>query len=311
MTLNVFGDSITVGSGTGADPWYSEIIANILDTTVNNYGINGAQMADIINPIYENTKQDSLLLSGFNDYRFFGSSTVDYQKVLECAIVYLASGQVIKGQTGTLTGSWVNAGAYGGNITTTTSTVGDTAVYSVTGTCVYIALTQINNGSGGLAQISIDGNIITSCGCYGNSTANSGQNYSPTMLRFTGLSAGPHTVEIKNISTGSNKTIFIDFVASNYPGNALIVGETLKCTTANYTLGYPTFSNGSDAIVADYNAVIDSMTKYAADGLNIKIAKMLYNPNTQSVPGNAHPTTAGQCNIALCFLNNYVPGWGT
>jgi len=306
MTINAFGDSVTNGTA-GTSIRYPVVAASILGQSLNNYGIGGSMIADQVASIFGNAKQDSFFLTGLNDLLYFGSSTVDYEKILKSCLVYLASGEIVKGQNMTKTGSWTNSGIYGANISVMNNTLNDSVSCSVTGTIVYVSLTQINNGTGGLAEIWIDGNLMTSCGCYGNTAPQSGLAYSPTLLRFAGLSSGSHTVEIKNISTASNNCIWVDYVASNTVGNKICVGGVLPSTNAAYAACVAPVNHGSQTNCAAYGTLISNdCSLFSADGLDIRYVNLnTYDPAVLNVINDVHPNLNGQCYLAVEFLLKY------
>jgi hypothetical protein len=310
MTINCFGDSITVGTGTGAAIWYSQILGSLLNTSSNNYGINGSQLADDIAAIFSNSVCDSFLLTGFNDMRYYGAPPADFEQILQSAIVWIASGNKIKGQdptAWTFTGNWGAAGAYGGAMTKYTSDNGATMSCTITGSVLYLSYTKINTGVGGSFNLTIDGVDYGTFNCFGNTATYSNLGYNPCLIRIPGLSNTAHTVVITNLTS---KDIFIDYIASNYAyGRVLVLGGCLTCTPYNYTLGAPApyFQNGSDINAALFSNIIsNNASLFAGDGFLVGYAPINYNPNTQSVSGNVHPTTFGQCAIAFGFLNEYL-----
>lgn len=313
MTINAFGDSITVGTGTGAVTWYAQLIGTMLNTTVNNYGINGAQIADMIPGIYANPINDTLMLTGFNDMRYYGMTNVpQYKASLYSAAVWIASGNKVLGQSGSVsyTGTWNNIAVYGGAIGKYSQAIGNTATFSITGSVIYISSIMLATSAGGTFSVTVDGTVIGTYSCSGMVNTNSMISYAPFLIRIPGLTNTSHTVVITQLTAG---VIYFDFAATPVSGHTVVLSSCLTCTAYNYTLGAPPplFTLGSDAAAALYTtANQDVATTLAADGLDVRFSNMVYNPNTESTVGNVHPTTVGQCAISLCFLNIYQPGWG-
>lgn len=307
MTINCFGDSITNGNA-GTTTRYPVIVGQMLNTTINNYGVGGTQIADQMSSIYNNTKQDSTLLTGVNDLLFYGSSTYDYEKTLLSALVYLGSSSTTKGVNCGGSSSWVISGAYGGTTTICSSVVGDVLYGAATGTVVYVALLQTNNGGGGLAEISIDGTVMGTYSCYGNTAPKSGLGYSPTLIRFNGLSNTSHTITIKNVSTGANKTIFVDYIASNCVGNKVVVSGVVPATAAVYASCPAPINNGSVALCATYSTLIqNTVITLQNDGLNIKYIPLAdFNASTMNAANDVHPNTNGQYYLASVFYKKYL-----
>lgn len=314
MTINVFGDSITVGVSASTN--YGKILGSCLQQTVNNYGISGSQIIDQINGIYNSPSIDSFMLTGFNDMRNYGSTYMStYSDVLAAAVAWLASGSRMYAQNPAVTysGSWAVVGTYGGAITNYSSLIGSTATVSLTGTVIYIGMCRISSdypSFNGVVNVKVDGVDHGDYNCFGFKAPYSTQYYAPGLIRITGLSSGTHSVVVTH---KSGNFIYLDYFASNAPGPTIVLSDCLKCTAVDYTLGSPNWDKGSDAVVASYTSAVDSIaTMFNADGLNIKRSHMKYDPNTQVAgPGDVHPSTEGQASIAYCFLNTYAPGWVT
>lgn len=305
-TINCFGDSLTVGQD--ALPYnYPNFVASALNVSVNNLGINGSQLADQMPSIFSTALNDSFLLTGFNDARFYGSCVQSYIDALQSSIVYLSCSNLVKAINMGGSGGWNITGVYGGNLGQYTSTLNNYLYTIITGSVIYICGIKLINGAGTF-NVNIDGTIYGPYSCNGFQNTYSNISYGPFVIRIAGLTNTAHSVIIS--SNGDGNT-FINYIASpNGSGNRLVLGECLKMNAIGYALAAPTWNHSSDAVVSAYNTEINNQAAaFAADGCNVSVAHMEYDPNRQADSGNIHPTAYGHMVIASNFIKAYNPSW--
>jgi lysophospholipase L1-like esterase len=87
-------------------------------------------------------------------------------------------------------------------------------------------------------------------------------------------------------------------------GTRVMVGNCLKMTTAGYAQ-HPPYNNGSDAVVAEYNAAIAaSVTTLRNQGRNVTLVDVssVYDPYNAGSPDGEHPGNIGHAVIANAYI---------
>lgn len=301
MALITFGDSLTVGSGVSASDCYANKLAASMAIGRTNHAVSGAQAADQsfaatgFNPSSSNLHT---VLIGANDVRLYGPAKLAmYERFLRNLVLDLALPSRINATASsvTYTGAWSNTQV--NSIGKNTTQQGAKATAQVSGTSVYVSfIIQDHASAGGVVSVRIDGATVGTIdsASQGMATQN-GLAYAPAAVRFGGLSAGPHTVELEVTSSG--KIFYLEFVAGNDQTTrpSVYVGNVLRQNYAGY---------GTDANVAAYNAAIASLVAaLGSDGLQVALvdASALLSPSTDLIDG-IHPNVTGHQKIHDAFL---------
>lgn len=301
--MNFFGDSLTVGADSKKP--FPNIISEKLNHPIHNYAISGSQIADQVDSVYSNPVSNSIFLTGFNDARYYGLSTNSYQGALESIIVWLTSGNkiLLSDPSVIYTGIWHDMEIYGGKRGKYSQYVGNTLTFSISGPIIYISAIRLASQYGGSFEVTIDGIRKGIYDCNGFEDSYSKLGYAPYLIRFDGLTNSDHKVVIKHIIPGF---IYLDFAATPTRGATLILGECLKMTDLGYSLGEPDWNHANDAVVSQYNIIINSMTKFRKDGLDVRIAHIEYDPYLHADSGGVHPSDIGHEVIAEDFLKELM-----
>lgn len=311
--LATFGDSITVGSPYSA-PW-TPAVASALSRTLVNRAVNGDQAADQAFAAYgfvPNATDLCTFLLGTNDQRTYGGNAtkkVEYERFLRSVILSAAAPSRVTAMSGSMSfpaGTWTPTAV--NTIGKYVDGIGGKASATVSGTAVYIqCILQDSAGAQVNLKVTIDSVVqpTQSIGGLGMTTVNS-RTYAPGVLRFGGLSSGSHLVELEVIAplvgTSPNR-FYLDYIA----------GSSQAVKPAGYVLtiprmtaaGYAATGIGSDAIVADYNAIIAGIVSgLAADGLNVSLVDLwaAIDPATDLDSGGVHFITSGATKAANAVL---------
>lgn len=246
--------------------------------------------------------------------RYFGTDAnglETYRRTLRAALAWISRAPADCKQASngawTFTGSW-SATTVNGLDTKYSSTSGDTASISATGTAVTLAyVSHFGLGDGGTFSVKIDGvtvasSVDTDFGSSSGFGSGSPTRYVPMALRFAGLSAGSHTVLI---TLTSSAVVQVAFVTGSGEATApeVRVGGPLKMNSTGYSSNSP-YNNGTDAVVATYTATIKTLLRDGiADGRLMKWADVnsFYTPADVS-GDNVHPDNAGHVDIENAFL---------
>jgi len=312
MTIKTFGDSQTTGYGlSGGQGWVSLL-------TPQNSAHNGDQAADLSNiilgnggtPLTPNADDTYEIMIGTNDHRKYLSSSAKqehFKKFLRASIAWLATPAKQKSRDAgvTSTGSWSNTSvnSFGSYSTTQNST----RTFTFSGNSVYVGhIIQDGAGNvGSLAEIRVDGNLvdtITSDGKTNSMTTLNGAAWAIGAERYTGFGSGSHTLEVK-VTSVSGKYFYIDFVAGSDQVSTpkFSLSNVVRQTVAGYaTVG------SSDAIVAQYNTIIDDLiTEFTTDGFNVvKVDNHAsINPLTHLQSDGLHINAAGNIILASNFAS--------
>jgi hypothetical protein len=293
-----FGDSITFG--VGADWPYLNAVSAYYDAPRINKGISGSQAAHQANAAIYGTQftpnDVSLFLTGYNDMRYFGASSDQYQASLKTILAYMGTSARIDATAMTAGGTWLKTpvnpiGRY-------TTTPGSTLSTTVSGSVVYVASMQMV-GVAGTYKITINGVDYGPYDTSGGAVYNTGS-WNPVLRRIEGLPLGPKTVTVTHIAGQT----FVDWVGSPAPSQRVYVAGCLKMPPAAYGL-WPPFNKGSDAIAEQYTAIIQAeVDAAAADGLRVSYVDV--GPDfdvTKHMAADAiHPEDSGQMSIAVSFM---------
>lgn len=312
-----FGDSVTVGIGASADRYkFANIIAHENGWEIANKARSGTQLADEIPAIYSEAvvpDGNYLLLTGYNDMRNFGldnNGLAQYRAALSAALAWLSipDGEKIKASGGRMAyeGAWHASPAPGG-FGKYSGQQGAKAVFTVSGSVVYIGGAGVRNGTGAFS-VTVDGDPKGVYPCSVSRAPASGLPMAPFLVRLTGLSGGPHKVEITVTSAAGN--VYLDWAAGSRgtqgAGPKVFVGNALRMKREAYGFDAPYWNAGSDEAVSAINTIIgDVCGELAGDGRNVLHvdASAAYDPDTADVgPDLIHPSDRGMETIAAAFL---------
>lgn len=299
--IRAFGDSITegVGASVPAKAWRN-VLAAALGQAITSLAHSGDMVADQTDEVLSASVavgDTSIICLGVNDQRIYGSDAAKrcyFRKGLAAHVAWLALGSKVTARSvGNETGTWENTGVFG--IGRCGRTAGAKKTFQVSGSTVYLSH-LIQNGQAGAFDVRIDGVLVGSFVTAANMTTYHGQTYGPQLLRFAGLSAGVHTVEVEVTSAGR---VYIEWVAGNDQAvlPKVYVGNVIKAAPP-YTAG------GSDANVDAYNQEISAMVaEFAADGLCVTLVDVCARLNVTSdlSSDGLHPSDAGHAKIAAAY----------
>lgn len=315
---NAQGDSITAGYPiSDSNNWYVNRIAAATGfTPVTNDAVGGNQINDVLSTIFNktvNNKNQYTIFAGYNDMRRYNTDATHltyFTDSLYSGVAWLGLPAINKftGQSSKITyvGSWSTATDYG-SIGKQSSTINDTATFTVYGTTAYICV-QAVQGHTGQCNITVDGVNKGNFNCYSSDTSVNGIVDHSILIRVTGLTDQAHIVVLKVLATdvtalmwaGGNQGVNI----LNSPD--VYVGNVIKMNAAGYLVGPPS-NVGSDAAVALYNTQIQTVvTNLVSDGLSVYLVDIcsVFDPNTAIMDvDNVHPNEAGHQIIANAFIN--------
>ncbi len=307
--FTAYGDSITLGSG--ASPASNAWMALL---TPINKGTSNFQAADVakiiggngggveVNPV---AGSEYSVMIGTNDHRQYKTDATkqDYfKKYLTSALVSLSTINKVRARDISVayTGSWTNTSdTPNGKFATA---VGAKATATVYGTSIYVGFIIHSSGSAtGIADVKIDGVTVGTISCKGftpSMVTVTGLGYSTGCARFSGLSAGAHTVEVVVTNAG---WLMLEYITGNYQPSfpKVVVSNIIKMTASGYTT-YGT----SQANVDTFNTIIAGVVAdLQADGLNIVTVDNYtsVDPSTDISADGVHPNNAGHLKIKNNF----------
>jgi hypothetical protein len=308
--FNIFGDSIGLGVGVQTSSQvYAQIFANALGLPINNnFSVDGAHQAAFLTQatgVTPSVATGSITIVGANEIGESAAQPLYIPQYILSAQAFavwlgLPPANVVQTSGMTFAGTWSDHPLFGidGKFS---GTPGSTATATVSGTTVYV--TTFGGISGNFNQsytVTIDSTVVlteTGFNTYVDSI--------PLCYRFSGLSAGSHTVVITATGTTPNYAT-ISFIAGNsgtsFPlvvlGNTIqnaSVGSDIPTITAMNTALATMVSNldadGLDVLgVNDYPAITTTATppEYAVDGV--------------------HPNQLGNQLLAQAFLDDMYAG---
>jgi hypothetical protein len=306
--MNAFGDSIVKGEGY---PYpFPAIIAKAKNTPVVNFGINGAQAADVADAVYSNPvtpTTTSILAVGVNDMRTNGGNTTKqsyFGKIYAALSAYLAIPDEAKvtatgsaGVAATSSGTW-SSGVW--PIGKYTNQNGAKMSFSLTGSTIYVGMLMSDTWTGTF-NIKVDG-VVKYQGqsnASGNVATVLGRVWAPQLCIITGLTNTAHSVEVMNTSaSGGNNYIGFDWAAVPTVGPKVYIGSIGKMNAQ----GYGTYG-GSDAMVDQFNAILSyQSSQFFNAGLNVYPVPSSLNPNVDLADG-LHPVHFGKQKQAIDYLN--------
>jgi hypothetical protein len=321
-----FGDSITVGD-YATDPatgGYAALVSVKKNwSPYTNEAVSGTLLVDPTGPVGQiwpvtfpsGAVSESLL--GFND-QYWGGSTASLLAEFQAGLyAFAAHGAIPESSkvrasalsSGAKTGTWT-AGTYYGNTGLTSSVLGSTLTFTVTGTVVYI--TAIQTATGGSFSTTVDGVGKGTTALNGWTQNNhTGTSYGPVLTRITGLSYTSHTVVVTTLNTSPTDIEWAAGIPGSYASQltfpVLLLGNTLSLNSAGMSACITAGGNCSAAGVLAYNNAIQTVatTLNGGDGLPVFYvnANSVYNLATDVYTDNIHPNDLGHQHIANAFIN--------
>jgi hypothetical protein len=303
--FNAFGDSVTQGfnSATTAIGGYASLVAQSYYNRLNNYAVSGTRVGAWAFYQYGSTvsvdsTKTTLSIFGVNDSTPVNSiqGNLDAWKLSARAnLLYgaIADADKKKASTWSLSGTWssvstgfANYDTWGGK---QTSSVGDSASASVNGTVVYLVL--MNKDTGDVSYgVTIDGVSKGSFSNTGNSILENGfggLNVYPVAQRFTGLSAGSHTIAV-TYNSGTTPLVLMWAGGNGAPSGKprYIAGNCI-----------PQQSNANAANISSLNSTFSTtVSELNGDGLKVYLwdaNSALPTANTWLWSDSLHPSTIG------------------
>ena len=283
---------------------------------MSNHAAQGTQAEDpgqAVDVFQQNitTSSKSMILTGYNDMRLWGTSTANgldtYEGTLRAMLVWLATPTAKKiyahssGVTTSPSNAWtdMNTSLYPINIGKYTNTLQATATANkVYGTVIYVTSIKLNSG-GGTFTVKVDGVDKGTFSCSDAQTTAGGMFYAPFVARVGGLGDGFHTVEVRHTASGYVYLLSIS-------GNVGLTTKTGPEVWVGNCLLMQAYDNaGSDAAAGKYNTIIRKVVReLAGDGLNVGFADAAayFDPATMMGSDGVHPNVTGQQSIADTFL---------
>lgn len=295
-----FGDSITagVGASTPSKKW-AQLFASSLGAQLINNAVSGGMVPDQAAYVYASnisSNDFATLMLGTNDERIYGENNAKrqlFQSGLAALAAFIASSPIKAIHAGVYSGAWENTYAY--EIGKNSYTQGSRCTFSVSGATVLIGyIRQVANY--GQFTVKIDGvNQGTFSSNGDGMNTHLGATYGPALLRFAGLTAGDHSVEIEVVSpTSTGNRVYIDWWSGCMPRT------TLKLANIPYALAYG--SGGSKANVDAYN---QSIVQVASDLASYGLSVELIDVNSVLLPTDMfddyHPNDSGHQKICDAF----------
>jgi hypothetical protein len=328
MTLSVFGDSISVGTGASNATKFgwNYLLANRLGLTHNNWSSSGKgsnyalAQAFVHQAPYGRRGDVSVWMPYHNDVYRGGSATKTIEKIKgECraflANSFLSSAVPINDASVTKTGTWANGSNINEKAVTLnagagrlmySSTIGDTLSWTFSGDNLVVGLFNTDGlYHYGNLSVSVDG--ATSGNGFATFTGENKADGIPdgvydnkithNALVLTGLGTGTHTVVLT--VTGNLGPVYVDYfgtmLAETY-SSPVIITEAPRPNTVGYSLGGNLWSPAAfDAADAAVRAVV---AEFYNRPITITKTNQWLNASTGIGVDNEHPNDLGHSQIA-------------
>lgn len=315
QTISIFGDSQTEATYTASANRWRTILAGSLTQTITSYAHGGDQVGDQLPFFIARTSpgasDTSIIWLGTNHQKLGVDATKQAtfksalrSVILQRALASKTSAASFSGESGTWagTGLWPSFGR-------ASTGVGSIKTFTVTGTAIYLEMLLVKPiaapDNGGTYQIKIDGGPAQSFDSTADIATLNGYPYGVRSHRWSGLSSGSHTIEVKMTGAsnlyvqwagGNAQTVFPKVYVANIP--------RMSSSTAP-GMGYAAWG-GSTANVQSYNADISAtVAELQADGLNVSLVDLysVINDTTDlHTADGLHISDAGHQKVAAAFL---------
>lgn len=190
-----------------------------------------------------------------------------------------------------------------------TTNHGAKVAVEVNGTAVYVASRRNTGRSGGSFDLAVDGKSVGSWKAFGafeGELPSAVYTNFPFLIHLTGLSPGPHRLELSVTSaTGPKNWVWFDWASGNEESTnqpSLWFGNTSRRLPESYVA-----SGGNDGVVVSQNEhIARQIAAFRADGLLVFPADidLHYNPNhLESTVDGVHPNETGKLQMADAFLD--------
>lgn len=323
--MNGVGDSVAAGSNaTTTENQYRSLVAANYGATVFGTPVGSTQIVDQVtsdgagrNQVFFTTGYSPddywTWMAGYNDMRYHGTNATaleTFARCLRAAVAWISRMPDQCKQTShadwSFTGTW-STSTQANLATRFSSTASDSATVTVDGTAVTLCyMGRWGLGDGATVNVTIDGtsvgSIDTNLGISSGYGGGSPTRFALMAVRFAGLSAGAHTVQITIASAGVAQLAFVCGTGTATTPDVRLSGP-LKMASAGYSSSSP-YNQGSDAAVALYAAAVESIAaEAAADGRKVRYIDIndywtISNMDTDLV----HPTNAGHVQLADAFI---------
>lgn len=305
LTYDAWGDSITAGAYLSSQvSVYDVLLGKYLgQQNVNDHGIGGATTQINAGPIFAQstpntpTALQSIML-GTNDVTVGGNDAnqaADFGQGLlqESAWLAIPNSLKVLGTSFTRTG-WT-AGAFAPGIKT--STLGNTASFTVTGTVVLLSTTmQATSGTGGAASLTCDGNATGATLNFagiGGTTILAGPQTALAIV--TGLTNTTHSCVVT--VTSSSGVVDLNWAAG--------LSGSSQTTFPTLLVGNIIMRNGTDAPSPIYRAY-NASTVTTLNGIGLSNVLFVDTSTALTAPQNysdgLHPNDQGQFLIAGTYI---------
>jgi len=310
LTISVFGDSLSVSHQIPVGQSYKNILAAHLGRAITrDYAANNNMAADqgqigVGLPVI--ASEVAIVMVGANDERFYQTDPAK-KFYFEEAFRRLVADRVLTDRVTARSASMIKVGAWNNtqvnSIGMNTTALNASAKATISGDAVYIGYNiQNQTAAKGAADVYIDGIKVGSLSSDGTAgfTTTKGQTWGPTLARFSGLSEGPHEVEVRVTSSGVY--FYLDYIAGNdQPAGPMVLASNIIRMAPH---GYAQFG-GSDANVADYNASIAAIVSaLASDGFDIRLvdSHSRIDPAVDLMTDGIHTNLGAQAKLAAGFI---------
>jgi parallel beta-helix repeat protein len=320
--LTVFGHSYAYGQGASStDDRFTTKLAGLLHSQENNQGVPGARLSwhasgngvggyqTVLQGItnsrsaapYLATDSSYLFMYGINDLAELGSSNLTpYDSALRTIIARSRAGAVFEAETAaniSFSGTWVTAGncfsSCSGTAYKQDATNADTFTVNVPadfpGGTVDIGFIANSNGTGAVSTFTVDGSAAGSIDTR-NAEAPGGH-ATGLVKRFTGLSAGAHT--IVGTTSSVTGTLNVDYWQIESPNPPLTI-VPLSPKPVNYSLYSVSSFQPNDADIDTLNSHVKSVvSEFDSNVIAPDLTNVLgKNPNYFASDG-LHPNDQG------------------
>lgn len=319
LNSQAFGDSITFGTGVTEAQRWANLVSENKTWMPTNFATAATQLADIgfINATFNTPITSSskiLSIAGTNDMRLYGGTAGNkddfkYGYKAMCAWLAMPDANKHDFSDASFTGTWTtNAREWIRQGYKSTTTAGDYAEFTVSGTSVIICLARFSSGGG---DFSVDVNgIPVALGITSvmTSATNAGRAVQPTLYVVSGLSSGSHTVRVTATSGKLGLVWYAGHDGSDLGARVYIHGTPRLATSPldYYTAaGYAPFTNGSNTHADAYATIMsDVATELTAIGLSVTYCRstLTQDTSTDFQTDGVHPSVAGNTKIRDAVL---------
>jgi hypothetical protein len=330
-----FGDSYSAGTGATVVTRFTALLASRLNCVENNYAVSGRGVTRATLEAYANLpdygSRNCVItwMAGFNDEHYIPNNAKTRVKMTDEALAFLAnaflktataaSAVTLVGTFNNATvGAWAEKAQYLGGTAQYTSTNGDKATYSFSGTSVVAAYFKGSNATYTLANIEvrIDGTLVDTLApnntTDGNATgfAENYENLTHAVAMYTDLGSGAHTIEFRHVGTTGSQYMMLDYFGTlSAPGDCppVLMSEIPFVNAAGYASPEAGRSKTTDALGSA--AIKVSADEFIALGYPVAWVPVndYYDYQANIHTDNDHPGVLGHAQIANAFASYCLP----